>query len=101
MDQTLVVIILSTMIIAAAVTFSTILAPLLVRRRRTITRTVTVLKCPSCNLELKRPYRKPEYIGMKTQEKCPKCGMELLVYAIYEESPKRKTRKTQTLKEKG
>ena len=47
---------------------------------------VTVKKCLSCNYVLNKPYDKGEYVG-RVGEKCPKCGGEMMVTAIYLETP--------------
>ncbi len=47
---------------------------------------ITIKKCLSCNYVLNKPYDKGDYVG-KRGEKCPKCGGEMMITAIYLEPP--------------
>jgi len=48
---------------------------------------VTVLRCPQCGYQTKRPFQKSDYIGLQTSEICPKCGVKMTIYEIYAETP--------------
>ncbi|BEP17043.1 hypothetical protein PYJP_03950 [Pyrofollis japonicus] len=47
---------------------------------------VTVLKCPQCGYVKKREFREGDFIGKIVDEKCPHCGVNLVVDAIYAET---------------
>jgi len=47
---------------------------------------VTVLRCPRCGYTKTRDFREGDYVGKVVDEVCPKCGISLVVDAIYEES---------------
>lgn len=47
---------------------------------------VTVLRCPRCGYTKTRDFREGDYVGKVVDEVCPKCGVNLVVDAIYEES---------------
>ena len=46
---------------------------------------VTVLRCPRCGYTKTRDFREGDYVGKVVDEVCPKCGINLVVDAIYEE----------------
>jgi DNA-directed RNA polymerase subunit M/transcription elongation factor TFIIS len=49
-------------------------------------RLITVLRCPKCGYQTKRQFRDGDYVGLETNETCPKCGSKLIVYEIYAET---------------
>jgi len=49
-------------------------------------RIVTLLRCPSCGYTKTREFREGDFVGKVTEEKCPKCGENMVIDAIYEES---------------
>ena len=55
------------------------------KRREAGQRVVTVLKCGSCNVVIKRKFREGDYVGKTTDEKCPQCGSNMIIESIYEE----------------
>jgi predicted RNA-binding Zn-ribbon protein involved in translation (DUF1610 family) len=69
-------------------------------------RIVTVARCPNCGYEVRRPFREGDYVGKLLDEKCPKCGAQMIVEEIYAEGPtelpsaqllqKRKTQRRKT-----
>jgi hypothetical protein len=44
----------------------------------------TVEHCDACNVDNKRPFQKGDFV-VKRSGKCPKCGREMIIYAIYAE----------------
>ncbi len=52
-------------------------------------RTITVIKCSSCDHEQSRDFKEGDFVG-KEEGQCPKCGGKLIVSAIYvEEIPEK------------
>ncbi len=53
-----------------------------------IYRIYTVLTCKKCNMSKIRPYKRNEYVGMLSEDTCPKCGEKMYVFAIFGEPEK-------------
>lgn len=51
-------------------------------------RTSTVVECPKCRIKTIRDFQKGDYVN-KRLEKCPKCGEDKIITAIYFEKPLR------------
>ncbi len=47
----------------------------------------TRVECLSCGYSVEREYRRGDYVG-KSEGRCPKCGGEMIVTAVYEERPR-------------
>ncbi|MET1101209.1 MAG: hypothetical protein ABWW69_01845 [Pyrodictiaceae archaeon] len=52
------------------------------RQKQEPKRTITIVKCYSCGYTIERDYKPGDYIG-KEDQKCPKCGAQMYVDAIY------------------
>ncbi len=50
-----------------------------------IKKTVSLVKCKSCDYSLERPFKEGDYVGKTLEDKCPKCGGDLVIKAIYVE----------------
>jgi ssDNA-binding Zn-finger/Zn-ribbon topoisomerase 1 len=57
------------------------------RPEETEPKLITILKCPKCGYQTRRPFRKGDFIGLETGEECPNCGAKLIVDEIYAETP--------------
>jgi len=44
----------------------------------------TIVKCTACGYETKRPYKNGDYVHKK-EGKCPTCGKQTIIDAIYQE----------------
>ena len=53
------------------------------RAGRRITKTLVVLRCPSCGYTMKRQFREEDYVGKVDSARCPRCGERMVVDAIY------------------
>jgi len=53
-----------------------------------IYRIYTILTCKKCNMSKIRPYKRNEYVGMTSDDICPKCGEKMYVFAIFGEPEK-------------
>lgn len=49
-------------------------------------RVISVNKCLSCGYTASSPYSKDDYVGRKSG-RCPKCGGDMSITAIYMETP--------------
>jgi endogenous inhibitor of DNA gyrase (YacG/DUF329 family) len=56
------------------------------KKSREEQKVVTVLKCPQCGYTKKRDFQEGDFIGKIVDEKCPHCGVNLVVEAIYAET---------------
>ena len=61
----------------------TVLSLRSVRVGRRVTKTLTVLRCPSCGYTMRRPFREGDYVGKVDSARCPRCGERMVVDAIY------------------
>ncbi len=50
----------------------------------------SLLKCRRCGEEIERSFKKGEYVGKLTEEKCPKCGDKMFVKYIYMRKPRKR-----------
>ncbi len=62
-------------------------ATLLRRRGGSAKRIVVEAECPRCSYRGYVGYSEGLYVGKRLQQRCPRCGAELVVSAIYEEAP--------------
>ncbi|WP_338248991.1 hypothetical protein [Pyrodictium abyssi] len=74
------VVLLSTTVILAYMLAATVR-----KRREAGQRVVSVLRCTSCNISVKRGFREGDYVGKIVDDKCPQCGGSMVVESIYEE----------------
>lgn len=58
-----------------------------------IKKTLTSVKCKSCDYSLERPFKEGDYVGKILEDKCPKCGGDLVIKAIYVEKATNEVRK--------
>ncbi|MDK2463773.1 MAG: hypothetical protein QI223_03235 [Candidatus Korarchaeota archaeon] len=54
---------------------------------------VSRLQCVDCGHWKEREFREGEYVGLKAEEACPKCGGSMFVAAIYAKKPKKQARR--------
>jgi len=50
---------------------------------------VSMLQCSSCAHKWEREFKEGEYVGLRVDENCPKCGEKVIVAAIYAKPPKK------------
>lgn len=78
---------LSMVVLSVAMVIYMILATLGARgKREPEKRVVTILSCPKCGYTKIRDFREGDYVGRVVNERCPRCGVNLVIDAIYEES---------------
>ena len=49
----------------------------------------TELSCPECGRKVIREFRDGEFVGGIVDDRCPRCGVPLLVVKIYTKAPKK------------
>ncbi len=54
---------------------------------------VSMLQCSSCAHKWEREFKEGEYVGLRVDEGCPKCGEKAIVAAIYAKQPKKAKRR--------
>lgn len=78
---------LSMVILSIAMVAYMILATLGSRgKREPEKKVITVLRCSKCGYTRTRDFKEGDYVGKVVDEVCPKCGINLVIDAIYEES---------------
>ncbi|HIQ23536.1 MAG TPA: hypothetical protein EYH50_00620 [Pyrodictium delaneyi] len=75
-------------LLSTAVILTYMLAATARKRREAGQRVVSVLRCTSCNILIKRGFREGDYVGKIVDDKCPQCGGSVVVESIYEEKVK-------------
>ncbi len=54
---------------------------------------ISRLQCVECGHWTEREFKQGEYVGLLTGERCPKCGGEMFVAAIYAKRPRKQAKR--------
>ncbi len=84
-DYTILILnIIAMILIAVMVVYNIVAANKAVKRQKPRLR--TRIECLACGYSVEREYRQGDYVG-KPEGRCPKCGSEMIVAAVFEERP--------------